>query len=348
MGQIRSTGLLFVFGTLPWCAAAQAPRIDSVRNALSLSPIFSPGSLVSISGKSFGPPSMTHVWAGDSSLEILFSSGTRIDVRLPADFKTGPANVTVWNGEARSDPNRIMVSAFAPALLSMESGEGVFLDGAGAVLRQAAPGAILRTFAAGLSADAEENTRAVGGAVLRVGDTQAQILSATELPDREGIYEIDFVVPDLEPGPSMMTLAVGNASSSGITLRVAGVSSVADAIPPTATAAGLLSWIRSSPRFTKSALGAGVVRRGGQLSSAGAGRQSAAANARDGFALRRPPLCAPNLRDFRSAVYLQRQHRRLPLFANTDHRRRPVCQDVFKRKCTDLCHLGRRGPGTER
>ena len=109
---------------------AQTPGIATVANSAWLSPIASPGDVVSIHGSRFGSSvSAPTVTAGRLGAAVLLASDQQINVQFPFELPVGPTTLRVTVQGKVSESVGITVSAHAPAVFTVDgsgTGRGVF------------------------------------------------------------------------------------------------------------------------------------------------------------------------------------------------------------------------------
>jgi uncharacterized protein (TIGR03437 family) len=238
----------FPLSAMPWirlvviclltvgCAGAQTPYVSAVTNSASLSPVVSPGALVSIFGTGLGSSaSDTAVVVGGHAAVVLFVSETRINAQLPLELEPGVAELSVASHGMPSAPVKIVVSRYAPALFSVDgsgSGQGVFTDRGGRLITAGVlPGSIVEAYLVGLgettpsaapvSQQGAPVMRCVKLPAVHLGVTRAEVRSAILTNGSSGVYQVEFVVPAVLPGNWNVTVSMEGITSSPVTLQVA-------------------------------------------------------------------------------------------------------------------------------
>jgi len=216
---------------------AQTPAVATVTNSGSLSPLVSPGAVVSIHGSRFGNSlAGTRVTVGGLDAAVLFVSDRQINVQFPFELPVGSTTLRVTVEGKVSEAVGVTISPYAPAVLTVDGsgrGRGVFTNEQGLVspVSAAAPGESLAAYMVGLGptrfhvphgtvtpSDPVPVTTAIP--TVTVGGVPAAVESARLSPGLVGVYEVDFVVPHIDFGDHDVVISIGGMDSPAVTLPV--------------------------------------------------------------------------------------------------------------------------------
>lgn len=214
---------------------------NSAVNGASQVAGWSPGALVSIYGAdlaldtraaSFSP--LTTTLAGAEMLlngrpmPIVFASATQVNAQVPPSVAIGPAKLRARVDGKQSVEIDVMIERAAPGIFVYGNNRAVAQNQDGAINqaeRGEAPGRYGVLYATGLGATdnpveagvlspASPLARATQPVELRIGDSVATVLFAGMTPGFIGLAQVNFVVPELEPGDYPMELTVGGKASN--------------------------------------------------------------------------------------------------------------------------------------
>lgn len=245
MASVRTLALL---GFMNAAALAQTPTVVSVVDAADYGATLCPGLTAFVYGSNFGTnAAAVTVKVGTQAGYVFTSAGavepTEILVQIPFGLATGPTTLTVTVAGAASAPFPITLSATAPAIPTQNAlGTGlasVYHQSSALVTyaSPAVPNETLTMYAYGLGqtnpalvtgqAAAAPNP-AVTAPTLTIGTTNVPILFAGAVPGYIGFYQINFAAPSTGvQGTEPIVISTGGQSSpSGITIALAGLSSV--------------------------------------------------------------------------------------------------------------------------
>jgi uncharacterized protein (TIGR03437 family) len=192
-------------------AVEAAPRIESVLNAASWQPSFSPGTIAVLFGSNLGGG---RVWAGGTELPQLFSSNRQINFVIPLELSGPAAEISVATAAGTSQPLRLLLQAASP---------GIFFDSAtnAGAIRFAAP-RVAEVYATGLG---PVRGSALSGTVLSPGvfvaGTACQVLYSGLSPAVTGLYQVNIAIPETVPaGAQELYLETGGRRSNTVQLTL--------------------------------------------------------------------------------------------------------------------------------
>jgi hypothetical protein len=180
-------------------ASLPAPGVAVTR---IVPPISTPGSVISIFGRSF--PARPLVTVGAIPGEILYAGPTQINILVPPSVPIGRTTLYVLSPDAVSNPTPIYVDVTEPFIFSDASGPAVFFTDSGLPVRPNAPaagGSSLTVYCTGLALEPQltYSVRIAGGVV-------AGRLIPERAPGMPGIWTLTFSMPTsgLLPGPQSL------------------------------------------------------------------------------------------------------------------------------------------------
>jgi len=208
---------------------AQTPTITSVANGASFTSIISPGTIVSIFGSDFGDSlANATVTIGGLNAPVLFVSNTRINVQFPFNLPVGSAPLQVEIQGKSSATANVTISAYAPAAFTTDgsgTSRGIFTNARGLVtpIAAAAPGETVTAYMVGLGATnpevpagtvtpASPSPASVTAPKVAIGGVSAAVQFAGLYPGMTGVYQVDFVIPQVSPSDYDVVVSIGGIS----------------------------------------------------------------------------------------------------------------------------------------
>ncbi|HYZ86443.1 MAG TPA: choice-of-anchor V domain-containing protein [Bryobacteraceae bacterium] len=168
---------------------------------------------------------------------VYFVSATQINILAPTDDATGDVQVRVTTSAGESDPITVRKSAVLPSIVApFRDGNRLFAVGvtpAGELISRAGiatgvargfkPGEVVQLFGSGfgptnpaVDASTARFTAAPvsGTAIIRFGDTQAEIVGGQGFLISPGLYQYNVRVPDIPNGDVRLRAEIGGVQSS--------------------------------------------------------------------------------------------------------------------------------------
>jgi uncharacterized protein (TIGR03437 family) len=216
---------------------AQTPTVTSVANSASFTSTVSPGTIVSIFGSDFGDSlANATVKIGGLNAPVLFVSNTRINVQFPFNLPVGSAPLQVEVQGKVSATASVTISAHAPAAFTTDgsgTSRGIFTNARGLVtpIAAAAPGDTVTAYMVGLGATnpevpagtvtpASPLSASVTAPRVTIGGVSAAVKFAGLYPGMTGVYQVDFVIPQVSLSDYDVVISIGGMSSPAVTLPV--------------------------------------------------------------------------------------------------------------------------------
>jgi uncharacterized protein (TIGR03437 family) len=170
-----------------------------------------PGSLASAFSSLATDASGLRLLVNGTPAPILAVSPGQVNFQVPPDAAVGPDTFQLEIAGAVAASATRPVLAAAPGLFSADPLNAA--HPAAGVAATVAPGDVLRLYGTGLTSDTPR---------VFFGADEAQVLASVPLPSVPGLWEIDVVVPSgaAVSGQVPVFVAVGNAASNGVTVRV--------------------------------------------------------------------------------------------------------------------------------
>ena len=148
----------------------------------------------------------TAVRVNGEAVPVLYASATRVDFVCPDSVPGSQLAIVVETPAGSSRPVQTMARDLAPGIFaidSSEAGQGMVLHGDGTlvmvrnyqyVAQPAQPGDLVTLYATGM-----EETKAS----VRIGDTEIEPESVSEVPGVPGLWRVAFRVPSVEAGTAV-------------------------------------------------------------------------------------------------------------------------------------------------
>jgi len=226
-----------------------APPQQSLVNAASFQPGAAPGSLFSIFGVGLAsnPASAqvvplpntlgtTQILVNNTPAPLLYVSDKQINAQMPVSTPTGqPVSVIVNNGSARSNTVSVTIPPAAPGIFTYNGNQALIQNQDGSVnssTTPAHPGDVVVAYLTGGGQVNAQEPWLTGAASppgpsgvtvpysVTVGRQRAQVEYLGLTPGFVGLYQANFVMPNLTPGTYPVVVTVGGVSSSAATISV--------------------------------------------------------------------------------------------------------------------------------
>jgi uncharacterized protein (TIGR03437 family) len=236
---------LYRFTRLPF--NTPAIRSGAAVNGASFRPVVSPGSLMTLYGTdlalatqsaAFSPlPTVlagAEVLVNGQAIPITFASPGQVNAQIPPGTTTGTAKLRARVDGKTSAEIDLQVAAAAPGIFvygdnravaqnqdnSINGPDAPEAPGRYAVLYLTGIGVTDTQVAAGAPSPADPLARPRGAVELRVGNRDVSVLFCGLTPGFIGLAQVNFQVPDLEPGDYPVVVKVDGSESNAPLFRI--------------------------------------------------------------------------------------------------------------------------------
>jgi len=207
--------------------------------------IVAPGSLITVygTGSLNIPPAIYPIPTNVSGVTmiinnvlapLLFGSGGQINAQVPFEVSPGAGALTLASGGTVAGSTNFLVQSVAPGLFLLGQGRAAVLNedySINAENQPAAAGSYISAYMTGLgpvdnpvptgqAASANPLSRITSPVTATIGGQPATVLFAGLAPGFAGFYQVNLMVPQLQPGDYALQITVGGIASNTGTISV--------------------------------------------------------------------------------------------------------------------------------
>ena len=207
--------------------------------------IVAPGSLITVygTGSLNIPPASypipTNVGGVTMSINnvlapLLFASGGQINAQVPFEVSAGAGALSLTSGGTVAGSTNFLVQSVAPGLFLLGQGRAAVLNedySINAENQPAAAGSYISAYMTGLgpvdnpvptgqAASTNPLSRVTSPVTATIGGQPATVLFAGLAPGFAGFYQVNLMVPQLQPGDYALQITVGGIASNTGTISV--------------------------------------------------------------------------------------------------------------------------------